>query len=310
MLDALAESLADQEYYAPLATMTDPGPRFSPSRPAPAWLRVEQDIWTVWSEQHSHRPEQGWKIHVSARLDRAQQVLDRVAEVCFAEGVPFKHISARTFFLVLHHKHAHRAQAGKFCAIYPPDTGTARRLLGLLWRAAAAPGVGPGDRHGRRHPVLRGQRRDQARHALSGHRRGGRGDGPDPVRRHRPGRNASLRRCRWWRPAPPCRPGPRRRACTADHADHAEADGGGPARAAAVRSATGLLKYAVPHTRGVRFLGSHAHRFSADLSSGAAGVLLALHRVLHGPGDEVFTLDPAAGTPARGRTTTEEENHP
>jgi hypothetical protein len=81
-------------------------------------------------------------------------------------------------------------------------------------------------------------------------------------------------------------------------ADHAEADGGDTARATAVRSATGLLKYAVPHTRGVRFLGSQAHRFSADLSSGAAGVLLALHRVLHGPGDEVFTLGPATGSPA------------
>lgn len=135
MLDALAESLADQEYYAPLATMADPGPRFAPSRPEPRWLRVEQDIWTVWSEPDSRRPEQGWKIHVSARLDRAQQVLDRVAEVCFAQRVPFKHIAARTFFLILHHKHAHRAQAGKFCAIYPPDTETARRLLGLLSEA-------------------------------------------------------------------------------------------------------------------------------------------------------------------------------
>ncbi|TDU03333.1 protein kinase-like protein [Streptomyces sp. 846.5] len=135
MLDALAESLANEEYYAPLATMADPGPRFSPSRSAPGWLRVEQSIWTVWSEPRSQHPEQGWKIHVSARLDRAQQVLDRVAEVCFAQGVPFKHVSARTFFLVLHHKHAHRAQSGKFCAIYPPDTATARRLLGLLSEA-------------------------------------------------------------------------------------------------------------------------------------------------------------------------------
>ena len=135
MLDALAESLADKEYYAPLATMADPGPRFSPGRPPSYWLRAERDIWTVWSPPHSRPAEQGWKIHVSARLERAQHVLDTVAEVCFAQGVPFKHISARTFFLVLHHKHGNRAQAGKFCAIYPPDTETARRLLGLLCEA-------------------------------------------------------------------------------------------------------------------------------------------------------------------------------
>ncbi|MEW1648879.1 class III lanthionine synthetase LanKC [Streptomyces sp. NPDC091219] len=132
MLDAFTETFADAEFYAPLATTADPGPRFTPSRPAPGWRSVPQDVWTVWSRPDARRPEQGWKIHVSARLDRAQQVLDQVARVCFAEDVPFKHLSARTFFLVVHHKHAHRAQAGKFCAVYPPDTDTARRLLGLL----------------------------------------------------------------------------------------------------------------------------------------------------------------------------------
>lgn len=132
MLDVTAETLADKEYYAPLTTMADPGPRFAPSRPAADWRHLQQGIWTVWSAEHARRPEQGWKIHVSARLERAQHVLDTVAEICFAQRVPFKHISARTFYLVLHHKHAPRAQAGKFCAIYPPDTETARRLLGLL----------------------------------------------------------------------------------------------------------------------------------------------------------------------------------
>ena len=132
MFDAIAATLADKEYYAPLATMADPGQRFSPSHPAPGWRHVDRDIWTVWSAQHTQRPEQGWKIHVSARLDRAQHVLDQVARICFAEAVPFKHISARTFFVHFHHKHANRAQAGKFCAIYPRDTETARRLLNLL----------------------------------------------------------------------------------------------------------------------------------------------------------------------------------
>ena len=53
-------------------------------------------------------------------------------------------------------------------------------------------------------------------------------------------------------------------------------------------------------TCGVRFLGSGAHRFSADLSSGGAGVLLALRRFLDGPGGGFFTLSPGAASPARG----------
>ena len=132
MLDALVHTLADKEYYAPPAAMADPGPRFAPARVPYGWRRVDRDIWTVWSDGQARRAEQGWKIHVSARLDRTQRVLDTVAEIRFAEGVLFKHVSARTFFTVLHHKHASRPQAGKFCAIYPPDTETARRLLGLL----------------------------------------------------------------------------------------------------------------------------------------------------------------------------------
>ena len=132
MLEALAEALADQQFYAPLATMADPGPRFAPARAPSGWRGTDQDIWTVWSSARAPRADQGWKIHVSARLDRAQHVLDVVADICFAENVPFKHVAARVFFVFLHHKHAGRAQAGKFCAIYPPDTGTARRLLDLL----------------------------------------------------------------------------------------------------------------------------------------------------------------------------------
>ncbi|MYV69116.1 hypothetical protein GT043_24880, partial [Streptomyces sp. SID2131] len=64
---------------------------------------------------------------------------------------------------------------------------------------------------------------------------------------------------------------------------HAELTGTDAAREDAVRAATGLLKYAVPYRRGVRFLGAGSQRFTADLSSGGAGVLLVLHRLLAGP---------------------------
>ncbi|MGW1115642.1 class III lanthionine synthetase LanKC [Streptomyces tanashiensis] len=132
MLEGFGEALADREYYLPLPSVADPGPRFAPGD-VPSGLRGSaQGIWTVWGGPRTGLAEQGWKIHVSARLDRAQHVLDTVAAICFSEGVPFKHLSARLFFLFLHHKHAARAQAGKFCAVYPPDTATARRLLERL----------------------------------------------------------------------------------------------------------------------------------------------------------------------------------
>ncbi|MET9675910.1 class III lanthionine synthetase LanKC [Streptomyces sp. NPDC006482] len=129
MLEGFGEALADREYYLPLPSVADPGPRFAPGEVPPGLRGSAQGIWTVWGSPRTGLAEQGWKIHVSARLDRAQHVLDTVARICFSEGVPFKHLSARLFFLFLHHKHAVRAQSGKFCAVYPPDTATAHRLL-------------------------------------------------------------------------------------------------------------------------------------------------------------------------------------
>ncbi|WP_435972161.1 class III lanthionine synthetase LanKC [Streptomyces sp. Qhu_M48] len=132
MLEGFGEALADREYYLPLPSVADPGPRFAPHDVPPGIRGTAQGIWTAWGGPGTKLAEQGWKIHVSARPDRAQHVLDTVAGICFSEGVPFKHLSARFFFLFLHHKHAGRAQAGKFCAVYPPDTETARRLLERL----------------------------------------------------------------------------------------------------------------------------------------------------------------------------------
>ncbi|MFI8287870.1 class III lanthionine synthetase LanKC [Streptomyces sp. NPDC085614] len=132
MLEGFGEALADREYFLPLPSAADPGPRFAPGDVPPGLRGAAQGIWTVWGSPRTGLAAQGWKIHVSARLDRAQHVLDTVAGICFSEGVPFKHLSARLFFLFLHHKHAGRAQSGKFCAVYPPDTATARRLLERL----------------------------------------------------------------------------------------------------------------------------------------------------------------------------------
>lgn len=88
-------------------------------------------------------------------------------------------------------------------------------------------------------------------------------------------------------------------------AGHAEATGLAADREAAVRTATGLLKYATPHGAGVRYLGDGGLRYSADLSGGAAGVLLALLRVLHGSSDELFTLDHGAASAVLSTTESE-----
>jgi tRNA A-37 threonylcarbamoyl transferase component Bud32 len=136
-VDAYAYAHADPEFYAPLWRVTDAGRPFAPSAVPPGWSGAPYDIWMAWRPGGVVRADEGWKVHVSARVDRAHQVLDTVAQACFAESVPFKHIRAELFFLALHHKHAPRQQAGKFCAAYPPDELTARRLMDRLAVALA-----------------------------------------------------------------------------------------------------------------------------------------------------------------------------
>jgi hypothetical protein len=124
---------ADREFYAPLENARDDGEVFRPSRVPDGWRGVESGVWTVWHwPEHADIVDEGWKVHVSARPERLQHVLDIAAGVCFEYGVPFKHMSTRLFYWWTHQKYAHRSQGGKFIAAYPADVDAARRLMERL----------------------------------------------------------------------------------------------------------------------------------------------------------------------------------
>ncbi len=73
-------------------------------------------------------------------------------------------------------------------------------------------------------------------------------------------------------------------------ADHARLTGSEVSRQAAIRSARAIYKYAIPHGAGVRFLGDQLLRYSAELWSGSAGVLMALNQVLAPHPDGLFAV--------------------
>jgi hypothetical protein len=125
-------TVADQDYYLPLHRARDIVGAYEPHGVPGDWTRTATGVWTVWVPSSHDPAEQGWKVHVSARFERAQTVLDIVAGICYDERVAFKHLSCSLYFLVLHHKHASRVQSGKFCTVYPPDVPTARRLMERL----------------------------------------------------------------------------------------------------------------------------------------------------------------------------------
>src|SRR5580700_3189145 len=131
-------TVADQEFYSPLARADVSAQRLAPGRVPAGWQGRTSEIWTLW-----HRGDRvadaadGWKVHVSARPGRLQQVLDAAAAVCFEQGIAFKHMAAPLFYQWASHKHAARPQAGKFIAAYPADAAASRELMEALREALA-----------------------------------------------------------------------------------------------------------------------------------------------------------------------------
>lgn len=125
-------AMADADYYAPIETLAERGREYAPSKVPDGWQSFDRYLWRSWGRTGRPVPDQGWKVHVSARAERVGEVLDVVADECFARDVPFKHVAAARFVLLLQHKHASRTQSGKLVVAYPADEPAAAALMAAL----------------------------------------------------------------------------------------------------------------------------------------------------------------------------------
>ncbi|MFJ6075541.1 class III lanthionine synthetase LanKC [Streptomyces sp. NPDC093065] len=129
---------ADPYFYdAPYRTASRTGASGSryaaASRPVPeGWQRHERGDWLALRPVDADLPDQGWKIHVSACLDNAESVLDRVWRHCVAGGTAFKFVPGRYLLHQRNAKYADRAGSGKFVTVYPADEAEFERLVGEL----------------------------------------------------------------------------------------------------------------------------------------------------------------------------------
>ncbi|MFI9644147.1 class III lanthionine synthetase LanKC [Micromonospora sp. NPDC051925] len=119
------------------ASATATGIGYVADRPQPAgWESEVKDDWLVHAPVGGTLPAQGWKIHVSARLDNAERVLTRVMDYCQPRGIPFKHLRGPRMLLMRNSKYARRGGSGKFVTVYPRDDAelelTAKELAALL----------------------------------------------------------------------------------------------------------------------------------------------------------------------------------
>ncbi|WP_067833191.1 class III lanthionine synthetase LanKC [Actinomadura kijaniata] len=116
--------LADRLFYDVLGRQQNEASDFSlVSRPVPdGWERHESDVWMYYGPAgEAPLPAQGWKIHISARLEDAERALGVMWDYCVERGIAFKYLRGQATLLMRNAKTASRGASGKLATLYPRD---------------------------------------------------------------------------------------------------------------------------------------------------------------------------------------------
>ena len=100
------------------------------------WRVSRQGAWTYAMPEVQPR-DQGWKLHLSATLASANEVLRRAVPVLIEAKAPFKVASTAADLASLNSNHCPRPSSGKFITVYPSDDDQAVALMASLDRATA-----------------------------------------------------------------------------------------------------------------------------------------------------------------------------
>lgn len=105
---------------------------------AAGWGDEQADeLWVTVAHPSVVLPAQGWKLHVSATVRSAEEVLRRVLTVLFDEPSTFKVAASVQRLAELNRGDGGASQVGKFMTVYPEDDRQAVRLAVALDRATA-----------------------------------------------------------------------------------------------------------------------------------------------------------------------------
>ncbi|KZU84946.1 class III lanthionine synthetase LanKC [Lactiplantibacillus plantarum] len=92
----------------------------------------KSNYWDMYIPNGSKLPPQGWKIHISTKLDEAQRTLNIVTKVLFDMGISFKFVNSRWDLFRSYSKYGNRVSAGKFITIYPATEYIFKTVLDKL----------------------------------------------------------------------------------------------------------------------------------------------------------------------------------
>ncbi|NUR87048.1 MAG: lantipeptide synthetase, partial [Nonomuraea sp.] len=116
-----AYCLADPVFYDTLERQDADFPAELVEPPA-GWAHERSDTWFYYAPLDGEPlPAQGWKIHVSARLEDAERAIAAVRGYCADRGLAFKFLRGPSALVMVNSKAASRASSGKLITIYPRD---------------------------------------------------------------------------------------------------------------------------------------------------------------------------------------------
>ncbi len=102
-----------------------------------SWPLRRIGMWVYTFPPDQVLPEQGWKIHISARPENYEQTLDRCTNICIRHDAAFKFLADPFVFNTIMSKTAGRESGGKFLTIYPLDPQHFRTVAEDLCEALA-----------------------------------------------------------------------------------------------------------------------------------------------------------------------------
>ena len=102
-----------------------------------SWPLRRTGIWVHTFPPDQVSPEQGWKIHISARPENYEQILDRCTYICIRHEVAFKFLADPFVFNTIMSKAGGRESGGKFITIYPLNPQHFRTVAEDLCEALA-----------------------------------------------------------------------------------------------------------------------------------------------------------------------------
>jgi len=123
--------LADRTFYDCLAPgNTDQADFPICARPVPdQWSHQPTDTWMHYAPPAVMLPAQGWKIHLSARMEDVERVLSVVWDYCVAHNIAFKFLRSLPVVVMFNSKAAFRGSSGKLATIYPVEVDELELVL-------------------------------------------------------------------------------------------------------------------------------------------------------------------------------------